>query len=247
MSRSKYKPALSLLLASAVASVFAISSFAASRPREPTPGVSASHGEMGLLGLPTGRLVGTGQITVDGSEAQSGVTVLSGSTIATGADGNATIELGSLGRIELQPNTTVLVNLAPDLVTVKVVRVGRVIQSLPSGVKGQTRIEGGKARLAVTLGLVEVRSGQHQRTVGAGDESSVSPAGELLASGNVVFTIEEGSGRASTAARNSGYVSAGAVGMVALAGVAAAATGVVLSNRSSGSSGSLPRPSTIVP
>ncbi|MEK6304142.1 MAG: hypothetical protein AABO41_25930 [Acidobacteriota bacterium] len=248
MSRSKYKPALSLLLASAVASVFAISSFAASKPREPTPGVSSTNHEgKGILGLPSGRLIGTGQITVDGSEAQSGVTVLSGSTVATGADGNATIELGALGRIELQPNTTVLVTLAPDMVAVKIIRVGRVVQSLPSGVRGHTRIEGGKARLAVSLGQVEVKSGSDQRTLGAGDESSVSPAGELLANGNVAFTIDDGSARASSA-RKGGYVSAGAVGMVALAGVAAAATGVVLSNRSdSGSSEALPRPSTVVP
>src|ERR1700752_3686686 len=110
MIRSNYKPALSLIVASAVASAFTISSFAASRPREPTtPAPLAVQEYKGILGLPAGRLIGTGRITIDGNEAQSGVTVLSGSTVETGPDGYATIDLGSLGRIELQPNTAVFV------------------------------------------------------------------------------------------------------------------------------------------
>lgn len=245
MSRSKYKPALSLLLASAVASVFTISSFAASRPREPTPVPKTIHS---ILGLPTGKLIGTGRITIDGDEAQSGATVLSGSTVATGADGYATIDLGTLGRIELQPNTAVLVTLSSNKVVVKIASLGRVVQSLPSGVIGETRIDGGLARLAVTQGQVELKSGRDQRTLNAGEDSPFNSGSEALASGSAVFAVEQGSARASGAYHKGGYVSAGGVGLIALVGAAATATGVVLSNRGgSGNSQVLPRPSTVVP
>src|SRR6476659_120555 len=187
MIRSKYQPALCLILASAVASVFTFSSFAASRPREPTPPRRVIEKEKGILGLPSGRLIGTGRITIDGNEAQSGVTVLSGSTVATGPDGYATIDLGSLGRIELQPNTTVLVTLSPNRVVVKIAGLGRVVQSLPSGVTGPTRIDGGQARLAVTLGKVELKSGGDQRTLNAGEEGPFNSSNEATASGNAVF------------------------------------------------------------
>jgi len=246
MSRSTYKPALSLMLASAVASVFTFSSFAASRPREPTPPAKAIH--KGILGLPAGRLIGTGRMTVDGNEAQSGATVLSGSSVATGVDGYATIDLGSLGRIELQPNTTVLVTLSPNKVVVTIASLGRVVQSLPSGVIAETKIDGGLARLVVTQGQVELKSGRDQRTLNAGEDSPFNSSSEALASGSAVFAVEQGSARASSASHKGGYVSAGGVGIIALVGVAAAATGVVLSNRSeTGNSQALPRPSTVVP
>lgn len=245
MIRSNYKPALSLIMASAVASVFTISSFAASRPREPTPPPQAAQKHNGILGLPAGRLTGTGHIAIDGNDAQSGVTVLSGSTVATGPDGYAMIDLGSLGRIELQPNTALLVTFSPNRVVTKIAGLGRVSQSLPSGVIGQTTIDSGQARLAVTLGQVEVKSGRDQITLNAGQESPFNSSNEAVASGSAVFAVEQGPAR--TSSPGDDYISAGKVGVIALLVLAAGATGVVLSNRDKTDTPALPRPSTVVP
>jgi hypothetical protein len=55
------------------------------------------------------RLTTTGNqpITVNGASAASGATILTGATIETPADTSATIDLGALGSIELQPNSSV--------------------------------------------------------------------------------------------------------------------------------------------
>lgn len=249
MRNSKNKTALSLVLALAVASVFTLSSFAASKAREPT---TAASSDKGILALPTGKVIGTGQISVDGNEAESGVTVLSGSTVATGADGNATIELGSLGQVKLLPNTMVTLTLSPDMVVLTIGRVGRVIQSLPSGVIGRVRIQGEEARLAVEVGQVEVKSSQGQRMLNAGQETAIDPATEAIANGGAVFMVEGDSTRASSkssqTSHKGGYATAGTGGLIALIGVAAAITGGVLYGSNGTSQADVPpRPSRVTP
>jgi hypothetical protein len=55
------------------------------------------------------RLTTTGNqpITVNGASAASGATILTGATIETPAAVNATIDLGALGTVELQPNSSI--------------------------------------------------------------------------------------------------------------------------------------------
>jgi hypothetical protein len=55
------------------------------------------------------RLTTTGNqpITVNNASAASGATILTGATIETPADTSATIDLGALGTIEIQPNSSV--------------------------------------------------------------------------------------------------------------------------------------------
>ena len=54
------------------------------------------------------RLTTTGNqpITVNGASAASGASLLTGATIETPAGVSATIDLGALGTVELQPNTS---------------------------------------------------------------------------------------------------------------------------------------------
>jgi len=71
------------------------------------------------------RLTTTGNqpITVNGSSAASGATLLTGAMIETPADVSATIDLGALGTLELQPNSSVQLDFDDNgNVRVKVLR-----------------------------------------------------------------------------------------------------------------------------
>jgi len=241
----KFRAAISLALTLAVASVFALSSFAASTSRE-----AASAGRLDdMPSAPAGKLMGTGHFTIDGEEAQPGASVLSGSTIATGTDGNAVVDLGSLGRIELRPNTKIKVTFANNSVSVSLDHAGSMAQSLPTGVAGQLILQG--ARLSVVRGEVEVNSAGNARTLHAGEQSTFNNPAEVITTGDAVLVADRssdknGEGQAPSHGR---YVSGGVVGVIALAGVATAITaGVIAGSDNSRSSSPLtPRPSQVVP
>ena len=66
---------------------------------------------------------GNQPITVNGSSAASGATLLTGAMIETPADVSATVDLGALGTLELQPNTAVQLDFDDNgNVRVKVLR-----------------------------------------------------------------------------------------------------------------------------
>jgi len=54
---------------------------------------------------PSAQLLVTGQVTVNGENAFSGITLFSDSTIATAAKSTATVNLSKLGRVEVAPGT----------------------------------------------------------------------------------------------------------------------------------------------
>jgi hypothetical protein len=189
----KFRAVMSLALTLAVASVFALSSFAASNAREPAP-IEISAGRLDdMPSAPAGKLMGTGHFTIDGEEAQPGASVLSGSTVATGSDGNAVIDLGSLGRIELRPNTTIKVAFANNSVSVNLDHAGSIAQSLPAGVAGQLVLQG--ARLSVVRGEVEVNSAGNARTLRAGEHSTFDNTAEVITTGDAVLVADAYSGR----------------------------------------------------
>ena len=71
------------------------------------------------------RLTTTGNqpITVNNASAASGASILTGATIETPAAVSATIDLGALGTVELQPNSSIQLDFADDgTVRVKVLR-----------------------------------------------------------------------------------------------------------------------------
>jgi hypothetical protein len=53
-------------------------------------------------------------ITVNGASAASGASLLTGATIETPATASATIDLGALGTVELQPNSAIQLDFADD-------------------------------------------------------------------------------------------------------------------------------------
>jgi hypothetical protein len=86
---------------------------------------AGENGVAGALPLPQqfiARLTTTGNrpITVNGASAVSGATILTGATIETPDQVGATINLGSLGEVELTPGTLLTLDFDPSGNTVKV-------------------------------------------------------------------------------------------------------------------------------
>lgn len=105
----------------------------------------------------SGTLTVSGRAMVNGKTAQTGMTVLSGSHIETEPDGDVTIDLGALGRIQIRPNTKVELFLAPGSCQAVLDRCGSVTQQVPSGVTGQIKVADAKyVQVAVTSGKVAI-------------------------------------------------------------------------------------------
>ena len=252
ISTAKLRAAISLTLTLVVMSVFTFSAFAASKRAEGPPGKNSFEPAGKTLGdPPVGKLIGTGRFSIDGDQVPSGTTVLSGSVIATGPDGNATIHLGPLGRVELRPNTTVTLVLSSNSVHVDMSGGGSLAQWLPSGVEGQVRTSA-QVRFLVTRGQAEVKSAQKTRKLSAGEAGTFNEPAEAVASGDAVLIAESGAskdkaGAGSTGAASSRTVSAGPVGVAILTGLAGGVALGVMAGRNGHTSSTLPKPSTVVP
>src|ERR1044072_5346602 len=84
-------------------------------------------------------------ITVNGLSANTGASILTGATIETGADQSATVNLGSLGSLDIAPNTK-LVLTYDDQGNVKVVLVyGCAILTAKKKTNGEVATEQGTA------------------------------------------------------------------------------------------------------
>src|SRR5262249_6492156 len=204
-----------------------------------------------LRDLPSGRLTWTGHLTIDGYEAQSGATVLSGNTISTGTDGNARIDLGSLGRFELRPNTTVTLTFGSEGVLVRMNGAGLVVHSSSASVTCLVKILGENSKVIVAQGQVKVDSAGDAQTLNAGQEANFSQPSELNTIGEAVFTVEtvgrERRAAATVPSEGGKYVSAGRYGVAAMIGVAGGvAVGIALGKHDNKVS-TLPKASTVVP
>lgn len=84
-------------------------------------------------------------ITVNGLSANTGASILTGATIETGADQSATVNLGSLGTLDISPNTK-LVLTYDDQGNVKVVLVyGCAVLTAKKKTSGEIATEQGTA------------------------------------------------------------------------------------------------------
>ncbi|HXG67820.1 MAG TPA: hypothetical protein VNO70_22155 [Blastocatellia bacterium] len=99
------------------------------------PGVNPPAAQSGTL------TSATGTVTVNGAPAHSGASVASGSTISTGTDGDALIDMGSLGKLQLRPNTVVKLTYDAGSSLVEVVECGSLTHTVPSGATGQVKLD----------------------------------------------------------------------------------------------------------
>ena len=81
----------------AVLSVYSMVALAA-------PGAKVASGELSV----------SGQVTVNGQKVISGGTLFSGSTIVTAANSSAIVSLSKLGRVELAPNSSLILNFTEE-------------------------------------------------------------------------------------------------------------------------------------
>lgn len=214
------RASISLLLVLSVTTVFSLSSFASPRPGTEPLGDSLTL-DPAFIQEPSGIL--NGSATVNGVSTESGATIISGSRIETGSS-SALIDLGPLGRIELRPNTSIVLVFAAGLVSIK---------NLCSPFEVQ-----------VVTGQARVRDGSDApETKIAGEQEEYSGSGEVTTTGgtNLILACEDDPAGA--------YIGPGLVGILGLIGVGAAVfAGVALGGDSTLASSEVPPPvSPILP
>lgn len=145
---------------------------------------------------PTGKIIQlNGQVSVNGTVATFGAAVDSDSTITTAARSSAVVSLGKLGRVEVQPSSTMKLSFGDSNVAVAMLDAGRVRVSSSSNVSatattrdGQITSIGnqrnefivdtscGNTFVAVKKGIVELRAGSTVKQIAAGSQDSAGTA-----------------------------------------------------------------------
>lgn len=245
-----FRAAMSFALALIIASVAALSSVAASNAGNPAAreDTGNSLAGTGVLTAPAGRITGTGHFTIDGDEAQPGATVLSGSIVATGADGDVTIDLASRGQITLRPQTAIRITLSKDEVEVSLDNAGSILQLVPAGAVGRLTVKGGNTRLGVYRGEAEVKSSGSARRLLAGEALVVDQLSQVIMKGDTLVVAEGDATKTQPPSPSqSSIVTAGLPGIIALAGTATAISLAVMRGRNHSSNPIPPRPSGVLP
>ena len=156
----------------AVLSVYSMVALAA-------PGAKVASGELSI----------SGQVTVNGQKVISGGTLFSGSTIVTADHSNAIVSLSKLGRVELAPNSSLILNFTDESVTGTLDK-GVASISTVAGVSvniatkdGAVIVDGSQATsftvstkrgntlLSTEAGLAELQSGGLTKQVAAGENA----------------------------------------------------------------------------
>src|SRR5215471_11565705 len=107
LQTSYRRASISLALAMAVVTFFTLRSFAA--PEITKSAIEEPVSAQDCNGTLT---VKAGQVMINGNAAQTGATIMTGSTITTSSNGKAIIDLGPLGRVEIGDNTTATLTCA---------------------------------------------------------------------------------------------------------------------------------------
>jgi len=187
LRKASVRADISVTLALSIIAVFTLGSYAAaSRVGDdpfPTQGLPPQ--------APTGVLNVRGSVTINGNAAASGATVVSGNSIAAGHDGYASIELGTLGRIELQDHTGVTATFAPGSVQLILDQCGSLTQTVPPGVSGVlTDPHYDTVHIKVSAGVVHIKwDGGKEKDIAAGDDTTVDNFVVLSTAGGATYTL----------------------------------------------------------
>lgn len=140
-----------------------------------------------------GVLTSRGNVTVNDNLAPTGTTVLSGSAVATGGDGIASIDLGPKGLIEMRTDTRILLNVPAEQIEVELHNCGTLTQSVPDNLRTHVKIGNPHTlQVYVTVGSVQVRFRERKEiaTVNQFEEKTLDNVSDINAVGNAVFTID---------------------------------------------------------
>jgi|SRR5687767_2002023 len=138
----------------------------------------------------SGELSVSGQVTVNGQKVISGGTLFSGSTVVTANNSTAIVSLSKMGRVELSPNSSLILNFTEESVTgmldkgvAKVSTVAGVSVNIATK-DGAVVVDGSQATsftvstdrgntvVSTEAGLAELRSGTASQQIAAGDNGT---------------------------------------------------------------------------
>lgn len=183
-----------------------------------------------------GELSVTGNATINGAPAISGATVFTESKVKT-ANGSATINLGKLGRVQLGPESEMILSFSEGKVGGNL-SAGRAVVTTPAGVaiavataEGVATADGKNAStltVDVTCGNTRVAASRSEAKVTSGSKVEVVAAGSEVSVGQAQAPR---CARLSTAGRSEG-LSSGAIAALIIAGVGGAVAGVVAASQS---------------
>jgi hypothetical protein len=189
------RASVSGLLSLSLVAALSLGSFAASAGSDV---IDESIFDSILVGqAPTGTLTAKGRVAINGNPAQTGATVLSGSLIVTGGNSHATIEMASLGRVDVHDLTEITLTPSGNEVRITLHRCGAVTTTVPGGVTGIVKIiQRGDHHVKVSRGQVTVKYGQgKEKIVKAGENKEFDDATEVIAAGDAVFKVYCGEDR----------------------------------------------------
>jgi hypothetical protein len=168
MKLLKENRVLKAALTGAVTTVFLLSSFAWAQQGKRMTGSPANPAIDKNL-LVGSFLLCNGKVTLNGNKIEAGATVLSGSDIATGSDGEAVIELADVGLVDIKSDSKV------------------TLISLPSMVKLTTPCE--KIGIRVMRGQVEVKTSGKSQTLKSDESGAFNDLIEATAAGTTNFIV----------------------------------------------------------
>lgn len=141
----------------------------------------------------SGEMSVRGTVTLNGINATSGATVLDMGKIKTANNGVATINLGSLGQVELASDSELVLKVDNGVIGGNL-RSGKVIVSTPSGVRvniltteGVAATEGNEAAIVsvdVSCGNTRVMSSKSDARLTSGTKVEYVAAGQEIAVGS---------------------------------------------------------------
>jgi hypothetical protein len=190
---------VSLLLLLLVLTAFCFNNFAVFGANEATE--PATINDLPAFEETTGTLTTKGNVLLNGQSIRSGVTVVNGSVIQTDTGARATIDTLSLGRVDVDSITAILLTYGERSVQASLTKCGQgVTLTLPSGVRGLVKVvhisdvgifsEHRDLDVKVYRGEVVVKYGQgKERILKAGDHRDFDNATEVSARGDAVFKV----------------------------------------------------------
>ena len=159
----------------------------------------------------SGQLVSTGNVVINSAEVSNGATVLPGSRITVKAPVQATINLGSLGKVDAAPNTDFTIDFTASGIVITL-NYGSVTLTTQSGITGEVKTGCAGVRVQVASGNVSVKTDDKTETLGAGKSSRIAKPSDATSSGPATFTENAGACGAVATAPTGGTTGAGAGG-----------------------------------
>ena len=135
----------------------------------------------------SGQLVSTGNVVINSAEVGNGATVLPGSRVTVKAPVQATINLGSLGKVDALPNSDFTIDFSASGVTITL-NYGTVTLTTQSGITGEVKSACAGVRVQVASGNVSVKTDAKTDTLTSGKSARVNNP-DATSSGPSAFTL----------------------------------------------------------